>query len=64
MLTFNPGWNQSAGTVDPFTDVRKIKEQAAAAGLTITQEQGGDEGPASFVVVDPDGFPVLIDQHR
>lgn len=64
MLTFNPGWDQSAGAVDPFTDVREIKARLAAAGIEITQEQGGDTGPASFVVIDPDGLPVLIDQHR
>lgn len=64
MLTFNPGWDQSAGEVNPFVDVREIKAQAKAAGLEVTQEQGGDSGPGSFVVVDPDGYPVLIDQHR
>lgn len=64
MLTFNPGWDQSAQEVDPFVDVRDIKARAKAAGLEVTQEQGGDSGPGSFVVVDPDGFPVLIDQHR
>lgn len=64
MLTFNPGWDQSAQPIDRFTDVREIKKQIAQAGGTVTQEQGGDEGPASFVITDPDGFPVLIDQHR
>ncbi|WP_432449641.1 VOC family protein [Aliiroseovarius marinus] len=64
MLTFNPGWDQSATHVDPFEDVRAIKAQLAAEGVEITQEQGGKEGPASFVVTDPDGFPVLVDQHR
>lgn len=64
MLTFNPGWDQSAGAVDPFTDVRKIKAALATAGITVEQEQGGVEGPASFVVIDPDGNPILIDQHR
>lgn len=64
MLTFNPGWDQNASNVDPFDDVRAIKAGLAAAGVEITQEQGGEDGPASFVVVDPDGFPVLIDQHR
>ena len=64
MLTFNPGWNQSAENVDPFMDVREIKEKLKAAGLEVGQETGGDDGPASFVVVDPDGYPVLIDQHR
>ncbi len=64
MLTFNPGWDQSAGEVNPFTDIREIKENLRQAGLEITQEQGDATGPASFVVTDPDGFPVLIDQHR
>lgn len=64
MLTFNPGWNQSAGEVNPFTDVREIKASLADAGVDIQQEQGAAEGPASFVVIDPDGNPILIDQHR
>lgn len=65
MLTFNPGWDQSAQNVDPFTDIRKIKAQVQANGLTVTQEQGDAKGgPASFVIVDPDGYPVLFDQHR
>ncbi len=64
MLTFNPGWDQSAGEVNPFTDVRELKDKLKAAGLEVTQEQGEDTGPGSFVVVDPDGYPVLIDQHR
>ena len=64
MLTFNPGWDQSASNVDPFTDVRAIKERLRAVGIDITQEQGDQNGLGSFVVIDPDGFPVLIDQHR
>ncbi len=64
MLTFNPGWDQSAGEVDPFDDVRKIKEKMRAAGHTIEHEQGGESGPASFIVTDPDGNPILVDQHR
>ena len=64
MLTFNPGWDQSAAEVDPFTDVRAIKAKLADAGLTFEQELGEAEGPGSFVVIDPDGNPVLIDQHR
>ncbi|GHE87516.1 hypothetical protein GCM10016455_04290 [Aliiroseovarius zhejiangensis] len=64
MLTLNPGWDQSARTVDPFEDVREIKARLKEAGLEITQEKGGDDGPASFVVIDPDGVPVLFDQHR
>ena len=64
-LTFNPGWDQDAQAVDPFSDVREIQRRLKDAGLTFVQE--ADEsttGPASFVVVDPDGNPVLFDQHR
>lgn len=64
MLTFNPGWDQSAGEVDPFADVRDIKAKVKAAGHEVSQEQGGESGIGSFVVVDPDGNPILIDQHR
>lgn len=64
MLTFNPGWDQDAKPVDPFDDVRKIREALGNAGHDIEQVQGGEEGPASFVVMDPDGNPILIDQHR
>ena len=64
LLTFNPGWDQSAGAVDPFDDVRKIKLGLRDAGVAIEQEQGGTEGPASFVAINPDGNPILIDQHR
>ncbi|SMR73033.1 Catechol 2,3-dioxygenase [Aliiroseovarius halocynthiae] len=64
MLTFNPGWDQNATNVDPFDDVRAIKAKLAASGVEVTQEQGGEEGPGSFMVTDPDGYPILIDQHR
>lgn len=64
MLTFNPGWDQSAQEVSPFDDVRDIKAKLQQQGIEVSQEQGGDTGPASFVVIDPDGNPVLIDQHR
>lgn len=64
MLTFNPGWDQSAGEVNPFDDVRDIKAKVTAAGHAASQEQGGDTGPASFVVTDPDGNAILVDQHR
>ena len=64
MLTFNPGWDQSAGELPSFEDVRDIKAKLKAAGLDIQNEGGGDSGPGSFMVIDPDGYPVLIDQHR
>ncbi|MBF9057732.1 VOC family protein [Rhodobacterales bacterium HKCCSP123] len=65
MLTFNPGWNQEAGPVDPFDDVRALHDQITADGVEALQVSlGGETGPGSFVVVDPDGNPILIDQHR
>ena len=64
MLTFNPGWDQSAAEVDPFDDVREIKQKLQAAGHEVSQEAGGETGIGSFVVIDPDGNPILIDQHR
>ncbi|MBO6576234.1 MAG: VOC family protein [Rhodothermales bacterium] len=64
ILTFNPGWTQQTETLEEFEDVRAIKERLRAAGLEILQEGGDPEsGPGSFVVVDPDGNPVLVDQH-
>ena len=64
ILTFNPGWTSDAQPFDPFDDVRDIKAKLKAAGIDVHQEQGGDEGPASFLVPDPDGNAILIDQHR
>ena len=64
MLTFNPGWNQNAEPVDAFTDVRGLQRELKAKGTEFVAE--ADEattGPASFMVVDPDGNPVLFDQH-
>jgi len=65
MLTFNPGWNQSAENLDDFDDVRTIQRVLQEAGVPLASEVGSNtEGPASFTVLDPDGNPVLIDQHR
>ncbi|WP_229215447.1 VOC family protein [Duganella sp. CY15W] len=64
MLTFNPGWDQNAQALDGFTDVREIQRQLKSQGVTFQAE--ADEtttGPASFIVLDPDGNPVLFDQH-
>jgi catechol 2,3-dioxygenase-like lactoylglutathione lyase family enzyme len=64
MLTFNPGWDQSAQNVDAFTDVRDLQRQLAAKGVTFQQQADENStGPASFVVTDPDGNPILVDQH-
>lgn len=65
IITFNPGWDQNAGEVDPFDDVREIQKRLKAEGIELTSE--ADEtttGPASITLVDPDGNPILIDQHR
>jgi lactoylglutathione lyase len=65
MLTFNPGWNADAKEVDPFTDVRELQRRLKESGITIaTEADEQTEGPGSFVVVDPDGNPILFDQHR
>ena len=65
MLTFNPGWDQNAQNTDPFDDVRAIQERLKEAGLTLDVEADPDaEGPAQIMLTDPDGNPVLIDQHR
>jgi catechol 2,3-dioxygenase-like lactoylglutathione lyase family enzyme len=65
ILTFNPGWDQAAQAVDPFTDIREIQRRLKDAGLTLGVE--ADEsatGPAHIVLTDPDGNTVMIDQHR
>ena len=64
ILTFNPGWDSSAHKLDAFTDVRELQRQLKAKGVELQSE--ADEsttGPASFVIVDPDGNPILVDQH-
>lgn len=65
MLTFNPGWDQNAQPLPEFTDVRELQRQLKAAGVALTTEANETTtGPAHFVVVDPDGNPILVDQHR
>jgi lactoylglutathione lyase len=64
ILTFNPGWDSNAQKLAAFTDVRDLQRQLKAQGVQLQQE--ADEsatGPASFIVIDPDGNPILIDQH-
>jgi lactoylglutathione lyase len=64
LLTFNPGWNQNAEKVDTFTDVRELQHELKVQGIELTQE--ADEtttGPAHFIVIDPDGNTILVDQH-
>ncbi|MGD9488227.1 MAG: VOC family protein [Calditrichaceae bacterium] len=64
ILTFNPGWDQNANTLDSFTDVRDLQRELKRQGLRIENESDeSGKGPASFMVTDPDGNPILIDQH-
>jgi lactoylglutathione lyase len=62
-LTFNPGWDSEAQLVPGFTDVRDLQRQLKERGVPFTVEARDGTGPAHFVVVDPDGNPVLFDQH-
>lgn len=63
-LTFNPGWDKNAAQVDTFTDIRDLQHQLKAQGVELlTEADEATTGPASFVAVDPDGNPVLVDQH-
>ena len=65
LLTFNPGWDQNAASVDPFDDIRSIQQQLQAAGITLTGEADPNtKGPAYITLTDPDGNEILIDQHR
>ena len=64
ILTFNPGWDHNAQELERFTDVRELQRRLKAQGVEFVSE--ADEsttGPASFTVVDPDGNPILVDQH-
>ena len=64
-LTFNPGWDSNAQALAEFTDVRELQRQLKAQGLTLTTEADeSSSGPAFIALTDPDGNPVLIDQHR
>ncbi|MDX2038621.1 MAG: VOC family protein [Isosphaeraceae bacterium] len=63
-LTFNPGWDSECRTLEGFDDVRKIQQALEEAGLAIVKRADpSTSGPAHCVVVDPDGNPILIDQH-
>lgn len=65
ILTFNPGWDADAQPLPSFTDVRELQRHLKAQRIVLQQE--ADEtttGPASFIAIDPDGNPVLVDQHR
>ena len=64
ILTFNPGWDENANQLENFADIREIQADLKSKGLELIRE--ADEtstGPASVTLIDPDGNPVLIDQH-
>jgi catechol 2,3-dioxygenase-like lactoylglutathione lyase family enzyme len=63
-LTFNPGWDSDAREFDQFTDIRELQRQLKQNGVSLVSEADENTtGPASFVAIDPDGNPILIDQH-
>jgi len=67
MLTFNPGWDQNAQPLADFADVRELQRHFKAQGMAPAFMAEADEtttGPASFILIDPDGNPILFDQHR
>jgi predicted enzyme related to lactoylglutathione lyase len=64
ILTFNPGWSSNAGALKEFTDVRELQRQLKASGVNIiTEADESSTGPASFMIADPDGNTILVDQH-
>lgn len=65
ILTFNPGWDENGNNIKSFHDIREIQEELKNKGIRIdNQIDTGSSGPASFMVTDPDGNVILIDQHR
>ena len=65
ILTFNPGWDSDARPLPSFTDVRVLQRQLKENGISLLSEADENTtGPASFVVEDPDGNAILVDQHR
>lgn len=64
ILTFNPGWDENASKLSAFDDVREIQKHLKKEGVSLMSEADeSGSGPASFMLTDPDGNPVLIDQH-
>lgn len=65
IMTFNPGWDDKAHDIDPFTDVRDLQKQLKDKGIEFVSEADETtEGPAHFIIMDPDGNPIMVDQHR
>ncbi|MCH4886858.1 VOC family protein [Acidaminobacter sp. JC074] len=65
IMTFNPGWNDQAEEVNPFKDVREWQKELKAKGVEFIDEvDETTEGPGNFIILDPDGNPIMLDQHR
>ncbi len=63
-LTFNPGWNAEGELLGEFTDVRDLQRHLKSQGMSLASEADENStGPASFMIIDPDGNPILVDQH-
>jgi len=64
ILTFNPGWDQECNTLDEFTDIRDLQKKFKSEGISFNAEVAESaKGPASFIIEDPDGNTIMIDQH-
>jgi len=63
MLTFNPGWDQDANTLAEYEDIRVLQKKLLTEGLTLLTQAEDGSGPASIMLEDPDGNPILLDQH-
>jgi len=63
LLTFNPGWDQAAEALESFEDVRQIRARLEAGGLEVEGSIEAEAGPGHLMLIDPDGNPILIDQH-
>lgn len=64
ILTFNPGWDSNGQEVDPFIDIREIQKKLKESGLNFDHEVGQETGASSFMLTDPDGNLIMVDQHR
>jgi len=65
MLTFNPGWNDQAENLESYKDIREIQDELREKGIEFeSMVEENTEGPGSFMIIDPDGNPILVDQHR
>lgn len=66
IITFNPGWDENAKNTPTYTDIREIQKELKSKGIKLDTEtdEKMPKGPASLTLTDPDGNPILVDQHR